>query len=118
MGAILKKSVDWSDTDSLLPGEIIVKAIVSLQIPEVLSKEDTSAICKKLESANRCIVSTLRIFKGIQVLLRQKKWVEKAIVLFQTLAFLKVKQYKYYYAKKHWIDKAIELLLTPEAFSD
>ncbi len=48
MGAILKKSVDWSDTDTLLPGEIIVEAIVSLQFPEVLSKEDTSAFMQKI----------------------------------------------------------------------
>ncbi len=73
MGAILKKSVDWSDTDTLLPGEIIVKAIVSLQIPKVLSKEDTSAFMQKI---------------GIG----------KSIVSFQPSEFIKV--YKYFYAKK------------------
>jgi hypothetical protein len=39
VGAILKKSVDCSDTDSILPRESIDKAIVSLQIPEVLNDE-------------------------------------------------------------------------------
>jgi hypothetical protein len=34
-----KKSVHWSDTDVILPGESIDKAIVSLQIPEVLNDE-------------------------------------------------------------------------------
>ncbi len=39
VGAILKKSVDWSDTDAILSGESIDKAIVSLQIPDVLNDE-------------------------------------------------------------------------------
>ncbi len=39
MGAILKKSVDWNDTDVILAGESIDKEIVSLQIPEVLNDE-------------------------------------------------------------------------------
>jgi hypothetical protein len=56
VGAILKKSVDWSDTDVILPGESIEKAIVSLQIPGVLKDE------------------------AIQVLLCQKIWIGKAIV--------------------------------------
>ncbi len=34
-----KKSVDLSDTDTLLLGERIAKAIVSLQIPEFFSDE-------------------------------------------------------------------------------
>ncbi len=63
VGAILKKSVDWSDTDVILPRESIDKAIVSLQIPEVLNNE------------------------AIQVLLRQKIWIGKAIVSFQTPEF-------------------------------
>ncbi len=58
-----KKSVNWSDTDVILPGESIDKAIVSLQIPEVLNDE------------------------AIQVLLRQQIWVGKAIVSFQTPEF-------------------------------
>jgi hypothetical protein len=39
VGAILKKSVDRSDTDVILSEESIDKAIVSLQIPEVLNDE-------------------------------------------------------------------------------
>jgi hypothetical protein len=74
--AIRKKSVDWSNTDTLLLGEIIGKAIVSLQFPEVLSDE------------------------AIQVLLCKKIWISKAIVSFQTPEFSKVKRYKYSYAKK------------------
>ncbi len=75
MGAIFKKSVDWSDTDVVLPGESIDKAIVSLQIPEVLNDE------------------------AIQVLLCKKIWIGKAIVLFQTSEFLKSKRYRYFYVK-------------------
>ncbi len=45
------------------PGESVDKAIVSLQIPEVLNDEAT------------------------QVLLRQKIWIGKAIVSFQTPEF-------------------------------
>ncbi len=49
-----KKSVDWSDTDTLLNGESIGKAIVLLQIPEVLSDEVIQVLlCNKLESAKR-----------------------------------------------------------------
>jgi hypothetical protein len=76
VGAILKKSVDWSDTDVILSEESIDKAIVSLQIPEVLNNET------------------------IQVLLWKKFWIGKAIVSFQTPEFLKVKRYRYFYAKK------------------
>jgi hypothetical protein len=51
VGAILKKSVDWSDTNVILPGESIDKAIVSLQIPEVLNDEAIQVLlCKKFES--------------------------------------------------------------------
>jgi hypothetical protein len=39
VGAILKKSVDRRDTDVTLSEESIDKAIVSLQIPEVLNDE-------------------------------------------------------------------------------
>jgi hypothetical protein len=54
VGAILKKSVDRSDTDTLLLRESIGKAIVSLQIPEVLSDEAIQVIlCKKFESTKR-----------------------------------------------------------------
>ncbi len=54
VGAILKKSVDWSDTDVILPGESTDKAIVSLQIPEVLNDESIPVILwKKFESAKR-----------------------------------------------------------------
>ncbi len=60
VGTILKKSVDWSDTDVILSEESIDKAIVSLQIPEVLNDE------------------------AIQVHLCKKIWIGKAIVLFQT----------------------------------
>jgi hypothetical protein len=52
VGAILKKSVDCSDTDVKLPGESIDKAIVSLQIPEVLNDEAIQVLlCEKFESA-------------------------------------------------------------------
>ncbi len=56
VGAILKKSVDWSDTDVILSEESIDKAIVLLQIPEVLNDET------------------------IQVLLWKTFWIGKAIV--------------------------------------
>jgi hypothetical protein len=68
MGAILKKSVDWSDTDVILSEGSNGKAIVLLQIPEVLNNE------------------------AIQVLLCKKIWISKAIVSFQTPEFLKVKR--------------------------
>jgi hypothetical protein len=49
-----KKSVDQSDTDVILPGERIDKAIVSLQIPEVLNDEAIQVLlCKKFEWAKR-----------------------------------------------------------------
>ncbi len=54
VGEILKKSVDWSNTDVILAGESIDKAIVSLQIPEVLNDEAIQVLlCKKFESAKR-----------------------------------------------------------------
>jgi hypothetical protein len=116
-----KKSVNWSDTDVILSEESINKAIVSLQIPEVLNDE------------------------AIQVLLWKKFWIGKAIVSFQTPEFFKVKRYRYFYAKnlnrqsdcivsnprifkdetiqillrqKIWIVKAIVSLQTAESFSD
>jgi hypothetical protein len=49
-----KKSVDESDTDVILPGESINKAIVLLQIPEVLNNEAIQVLlCKRFESAKR-----------------------------------------------------------------
>jgi hypothetical protein len=54
VGAILKKSVDKSDTDVILSGESIDKAIASLQIPEVLNNEAIQVLlCKRFESAKR-----------------------------------------------------------------
>ncbi len=103
VGAILKKSVDWSDTDVIFPGESIDKAIVSLQIPEVLNDEAIQVLLrKKFESAKRLHRFKPQNFKGeaIQVLLCQKIWIGKAIVSFQTPEFLKIKWYKYFYAKK------------------
>ncbi len=118
MGMIRNKSVDWSNSDTFLLGKSIGKAIVSPQIPEVLSDETIQVLlCKKFESAKRlyrfkprnfqrwsdtstftpkilnqqsdCIASNPRIFKGeaIQVLLCQRIWIGKAIVLFQTPEF-------------------------------
>ncbi len=90
MGAILKKSVDWSDTDVILRGESIDKAIVSLQIPEVLNNEAIQVLlCKKFESTKRLYRFNPRIFKGeaIHVLLREKIWIVKAIVSFQNPEF-------------------------------
>ncbi len=88
VGAILKKSVDWSDTDVILSEESIDKAIVSLQIPEVLNDEAIQVLLWKkiLNRQSDCIVSNPRIFKGeaIQILLRQKIWIVKAIVSLQT----------------------------------
>ncbi len=119
MGAIRKKSVDWSDSDTLLLEKSIGKAIVSLQIPEVLSDEAIQVfLCKKFESAKR-------------------------LYRFKPRNFSKVKRYKYLYAKnfesakrlyrfnprifkgeaiqvllrqKIWISKAIVLFQTPEFF--
>jgi hypothetical protein len=54
VGAIRKKSVDYSNFDTLLLEKSIGKAIVSLQIPEVLSDEAIQVLlCKKFESAMR-----------------------------------------------------------------
>jgi hypothetical protein len=54
VGTILKKNVDWIDTNVILPEESIDKAIVSLQIPEVLNDEAIQLLfCKKFESAKR-----------------------------------------------------------------
>ncbi len=56
---------------------------------------------KKLNRQSDCIISNPRIFKGetIQVLLHQKSSIVKAIVLFLMPEFLKMKRYKYFYAK-------------------
>jgi hypothetical protein len=52
VGAIWNKSVDGSDSDTLLLGKSIGKAILSLQIPEVLSDEAIQVLLfKKFESA-------------------------------------------------------------------
>jgi hypothetical protein len=54
VGAILKKSLDLNYTDAILPGESIDKAIVLLQIPEVLNDEAIQVLsCKKFEPAKR-----------------------------------------------------------------
>jgi hypothetical protein len=43
-----KKSLDLSDTDAILPGEIIDKAIVLLLIPEVFNDDAIQVLsCKK-----------------------------------------------------------------------
>jgi hypothetical protein len=57
---------------------------------------------KNLNRQSDCFVPNPRIFKGeaIQVLLRQKIWIVKAIVSFQTKEFLKMKPYKYFYTQK------------------
>jgi hypothetical protein len=57
---------------------------------------------KILNRQSDCIVSNPIIFKGeaIQRLLRQKIWIVKAIVSFQTPEFLKMKRYRYFNAKK------------------
>ncbi len=121
VGTILKKSVDWSNTDTILPRESINKATVSLQIPEVLNNKAIKVLlCKILNQQRYCTVSNPRIFKGeaIQVLLHQKLWIVKAIVSFQTPEFYKMKRYKYLYAKHLNLLEAIVLLQTPESFSD
>ncbi len=53
VGTILKKvCVNWNDTNVILPGKSIAKAIVSLQILEVLNDEAIQILlCKKFESA-------------------------------------------------------------------
>ncbi len=99
VGAIRNKSVDWSDSDTLLLGKSIGKAIVSLQIPEVFSaKRYKYFYAKNFNRQSDCIVSDPGIFKGeaIQVLLRQEFWISKAILSFQTPDFFKVKRYKYF----------------------
>jgi hypothetical protein len=54
VGAILKKIFDRTDTDAILPGESIDKAIVLLQIPAVLKDEALQVfLCKKFESAKQ-----------------------------------------------------------------
>ncbi len=57
---------------------------------------------KNVNRQSDCIISNPRIFKGeaIQVLLRQKIWIVKVTVSFQTPEFLKIKRYNYFYAKK------------------
>ncbi len=87
VSAILKKSVNWSDTNTLLPGESIGKAIVSLQIQEVFSDEAIQVLLWNMNEHSDCIVSTPGNFK--------------------------VKRYKYFYAK-NWIGKAIVMFQTPE----
>jgi hypothetical protein len=98
-----KKSVDWSDNDAILLGESIGKAIVSLQIPEVLNDEAIQVLlCKKFDSAKQLYHFKPQNFQGeaIQVLLRQKMLIVKAIVSFQTPEFFQMKRYKYFYTKK------------------
>jgi hypothetical protein len=55
-----------------------------------------------LNRQSDCIVSNPEIFQdeAIEVLLYQKFGIGKAIVSFQTPEFSKVKQCKYFYAKK------------------
>ncbi len=74
MGAIQNKSVDWSDSDTLLLGKSI---------------------------GNDCIASNPRSFKrwSNTSTFMQKIWIGKAIVSFQTPEFSKVKRYKYFYSK-------------------
>ncbi len=56
---------------------------------------------KNLNRQSDCIISNPRIFKdkAMQVLLRKKIWIVKAIVSFQTPEFLKMKRYMYLYSK-------------------
>ncbi len=97
VGAIPKLSADWSDTDAIVPGECIDKAIVSLPIQEGFEWWSDKYFYKKFESAKRLYRFKPRIFKGeaIQVLLRQKNWTVKAIVSFQNSEFLKMKRYNF-----------------------
>ncbi len=105
-----KKSVDWSDTDVILPGKSIEKAIVSLQIPEVLNDEAIQVLfCKKFESAKRLYHFKPQNFsrRSDTSTFLQKIWIGKAIVSFQTPEFLKMKRYKYFYSKKFELTKRL-----------
>ncbi len=109
MGAILKKSVDWSDTDTLLPGESIGKAIVCFKSQKFWAmKQYRCFYAQNLNWKNDCIVLNPRIFKGeaIKSTFRQKNWIGKSIVSFETPEL------------KIWIDDVIVSLQTPESFSN
>ncbi len=112
MGAILKKSVDWSDTDVILPGESIDKAMVSLQIQEVLNDERYKYFnAKNLNRQNDCIVSNPRIFKMKRYKYFYSKKFEstKQLYRFKTQNLLAMKQYNYfyYYFLGGWVDSQI-----------
>ncbi len=96
VGAIIKNSVDWSNTDALLSGESIDKAMYRFKSQKFWMMK------RNMNRQRDCIVSNPRFFKGeaIRVNLCQKIWIVKAIVSFQTPDFLKMKRYKYLYAKK------------------
>jgi hypothetical protein len=102
-------------------GKVYVKRLYCFKYQRVWTmKRYKYFYAKNLNRQSDCIISNPRIFKGeaIQVLLRKKVWVVKVIVSFQTPELLKMKQYKYFYREKNWIDKAIGLLQTLKAFSD
>ncbi len=89
-----EKSINWSDINTLLPGGnrvsmSISKAIVSLQIPEVLS------------------------YEAIQLLLYKKIWIRKAIASFQTREAIQE-----LLSKKFSICKVILLFQTQKRWSD
>ncbi len=101
-GRNTKKSVNWSDTDTLLPEESIGKTIASLQIPEVLWNEAIQVLlCKKLYQHSNCIVSNPRIFHddAIQGLYAKNFDSTKKLNRFKPYTFFVMKQYKYFYAK-------------------
>ncbi len=87
VGAILKKSVDWSNTDVILPYYIYLYRFKSQKFWTMKRYKYFYAI--NLNRQSDSIISTPRILKGeaIQVLLCQKFWIVKATVSFQTPEF-------------------------------
>jgi hypothetical protein len=82
VGAIRIKSVDWSDSDTLLLEKSIGKALYRFKSQKFWA---------------------MKRYKNFYA----KKWIGKAIVSFQTPEFSKVKRYKYFYAKKFELAKRL-----------
>ncbi len=103
VGAILKKVSIEAIPMLYYLGKVSIKQLYHFKSQKFWTmKQYKYFYVNYLNRQSDCIVSKPRIFKGeaIQVLLRQKNWIVKAIVSFQTSECLKMKRYKYFYTQK------------------
>jgi hypothetical protein len=100
-GCYSKKSVDWSDTDAILPGESIGKEILSLQIPEVWNDEVIQVLLrKKFELSKRLYrfkPQTFKRWSDISTFTQKKFESTKRLYPFKPQNLLAMKQYNYLY---------------------